>query len=108
MTVAPADSLERVGDFLEKFYFGESNDIVATTAALSALKGFLKERGLLALAFCEVLEASYPEGTLYKLVERRANRSVANDVDARGFLWKVYNMNVLDYAPLAEDEPGLV
>lgn len=98
-------ALALVGDFLRHYYASEPHDHVATTNALTSLLHAGDERWRLKIAFEHVLAVDYPAQALRDLVRDQANRPVENDREARGFLWKVYNLNVLDCAVPPSDEP---
>lgn len=98
------DALVLVGDFLRRYYASEPHDHVATTNALTSLLHAGDERWTLKIAFEHVLAADYPAQALRDLVKDHASRPVEDDREARGFLWKVYNLNVFDCAVPPSDE----
>jgi|GEM_PF-6055003 len=96
--------LARAGDFLERHYSAQPDDLRAKVAAMKHLLAHPRERIPVGLSFRWLLRAELPEGVLYDLVTRRATRRVEDDQEARAFVEKVYTANLFDVDPFETDE----
>jgi hypothetical protein len=90
-------ALELVGTFLRAHYHEVCLNIEGTTEVLQIWQPgdpYLKE---LSHGFRLLLSAPLEEGTLTRLVQNEANRSVHNDNDARRYLKEIYDDIHLDW-----------